>query len=48
LGEALGILPSHIVIYGVQPEAIGWSPELSDPVRAAIPAVCHSILVEFG
>jgi hydrogenase maturation protease len=44
LGEALGVLPGEIVIYGVQPEEIGWSPGLSAPVSAAVPAVCAAIL----
>ena len=43
LGEALGILPNEIIVYGVQPEDIGWSPGLSAPVRAAIPEICASI-----
>jgi hydrogenase maturation protease len=46
LGEALGILPDEIVLYGVQPQAIDWSPGLSEPVRAAIPAICTAILGE--
>ncbi|MBN2469505.1 MAG: hydrogenase maturation protease [Anaerolineae bacterium] len=46
LGEALDILPDEIVIYGVQPERIDWSGTLSDPVQAAVPAVCAAILDE--
>jgi hydrogenase maturation protease len=46
LGEALGILPQEIVLYGVQPQVIDWTPGLSAPVRAAVPAVCASILEE--
>ena len=46
LGDVLDILPPEIVIYGVQPQNIGWSPGLSDPVRHAIPAICASILEE--
>lgn len=46
LGDALGILPPEIVIYGVQPRKIGWSPGLSEPVRHAIPAICANILEE--
>ena len=44
LGEALKILPDEILIYGVQPEAIGWEPGLSIPVKKAIPSVCAAIL----
>ncbi len=46
LGEALGVLPSEIVIYGVQPLATGESPGLSGPVQRAIPSVCAAILDE--
>ena len=46
LGEALGILPPEIVIYGIQPLEVGWQPGLSAPVRAAVPAVCAAILDE--
>ncbi len=46
LGEALGMLPGEIVIYGVQPQSIDWSQTLSAPVQAAIPAVCAAILAE--
>ena len=46
LGEALGILPKEIVMYGVQPEAIDWSPGLSAAVQAAVPAICAAILAE--
>jgi hydrogenase maturation protease len=46
LGEALGVLPKEIVVYGIQPAEIGWSPGLSESVAAAIPAVCEAILSE--
>jgi hydrogenase maturation protease len=46
LGEALGVLPEEIVIYGIQPTEIGWSSGLSDAVAAAIPSVCETILRE--
>lgn len=46
LGEALGILPGEIVLYGLQPDSLDWTPGLSAPVQAAIPAVCAAILGE--
>ena len=46
LGEALDILPPEIVIYGIQPLTLEWSPGLSNPVRDAVPAVCAAILAE--
>ncbi len=48
LGAALGVLPAEIVIYGVQPAEVGWSPGLSAPVAAAVPAVCAAILKNLG
>ncbi|MBN1286759.1 MAG: hydrogenase maturation protease [Anaerolineae bacterium] len=44
LGEALGILPADLVIYGVQPAVVGWTPGLSEPVQAIIPTLCAAIL----
>lgn len=46
LGEALGVLPHEIVIFGIQPEQIGWEIGLSPAVANAIPAVCTAILEE--
>lgn len=46
LADALEILPSEIVIFGVQPYETGWTPGLSPPVRAAIPALCEAIVAE--
>ncbi len=46
LAEALGVLPSEIIIFGVQPQTIGWEPGLSEAVQAALPAVRAAILQE--
>ena len=46
LGEALGVLPEELVIYGIQPTEIGWSSGLSATVAAAVPFVCEAILRE--
>ncbi len=46
LGNALGILPEEIVVFGIQPLELAWSPGLSAPVQEAIPAVCAAILAE--
>ena len=46
LGEALGILPAKVVIFGVQPLEVGWLPDLSPPVAEAVPAVSAAILDE--
>ncbi len=44
LGAALGVLPPEIIILGIQPGEIGWSPGLSPPVVEAIPALCEAIM----
>jgi len=48
LGRELDLLPPRLTIYGVQPLELGWSSELSEPVRRAVPAVCAAILGEIG
>lgn len=46
LGAALGVLPEQVIIFGVQPARVDWSPELSAEVRKAVPAVGRAILSE--
>lgn len=46
LAEALSLLPPEVLIFGVQPSAVGWSPGLSREVQAAVPLVCRAILEE--
>ncbi len=46
LGAALNVLPQAIIIYGVQPSSMDWSPQLSDVVRAAVTEVGQAILRE--
>ncbi|GAB4477133.1 MAG: HyaD/HybD family hydrogenase maturation endopeptidase [Anaerolineae bacterium] len=48
LAGALGILPGEIVIFGVQPERIGWEPGLSASIRRALPGLCRAIREEIG
>lgn len=48
LAEALGILPCQLVVFGIQPQEVGWTPGLSEPVSRAIPTVCRAILKEIG
>ncbi len=43
LGAALGVLPPEIIILGIQPGEIGWSPGLTPQVAAAIPNVCDAV-----
>ncbi len=46
LGAALNVLPPTIMIYGVQPQNLDWSPQLSDVVQAAVIEVGQAILRE--
>ena len=48
LGAALNVLPPSIVIYGVQPQSLDWSPRLSDVVQAAVAEVGQAILAEIS
>jgi hydrogenase maturation protease len=46
LAEAMDALPAELVIYGIQPQAIGWQPGLSDAVRTVIEEVARQIAGE--
>jgi len=46
LGAALNVLPPTIIIYGVQPQNLDWSSQLSDEVQAAVTEVGQAILAE--
>ncbi len=46
LGAALNMLPPTIIIYGVQPQSLDWSTQLSDEVQAAVTKVGQAILAE--
>jgi hydrogenase maturation protease len=46
LGAALKALPPTIIIYGVQPQSLDWSAQLSAEVQAAVPEVGQAILAE--
>ncbi len=46
LGAALNVLPPTIIIFGVQPQTLDWSPQLSAEVLAAVPEVGQAILQE--
>ena len=44
--EALGIALPEIIVYGVQPSGLKWSPGLSEPVQRAVPEICEAIIQE--
>jgi hydrogenase maturation protease len=48
LGEALCALPEEMMIFGVQPARLDWSPGLSAEVQAAVPEVGRAVLLEIG
>jgi hydrogenase maturation protease len=43
LAASLDALPAELVIFGVQPAQLDWSPGLSGPVQAAVPAVGEEV-----
>lgn len=48
LASALGVLPPRVVLFGVQPRNLDYETELSAEVRAAIPALVDSIVLELS
>jgi len=46
LGAALNVLPPTIIIYGVQPQNLDWSSQLSAEVQVAVIEIGQAILVE--
>jgi hydrogenase maturation protease len=48
LAGALDLLPSSLVIYGIQPKSLDWSQELTEPLAAALPDVVNKIAEEIG
>jgi hydrogenase maturation protease len=48
LGAALNVLPPTIIIYGVQPQSLDWSAQLSEEVQAAVAEVGEAILAEIS
>ena len=46
LGEALGVLPPEVAVYGVQPQEIGWQEGLSAAAQTAVPQVAAAIFHE--
>ncbi len=46
LGDALGVLPPDIVVYGIQPQDVGWQEGLSAAVQTAVSPVAAAIRQE--
>jgi len=46
LGDALGREMAEIVIFGLQPESLGWRQGLSCAVEAGLPALVDAVLEE--
>jgi hydrogenase maturation protease len=44
LAAALGEFPPQVTLLGVQPRSLDYTTELSDEVRAAIPAVVSAVI----
>lgn len=43
LARALDLLPQNVTIYGIQPADLDWRQGLSEPLQAALPALCDEI-----
>ncbi|MBN1122669.1 MAG: hydrogenase maturation protease [Anaerolineae bacterium] len=48
LADAMGALPPELIIFGIQPESIGWEPGLSEPLCAAVDIVAGKVLAEIS
>lgn len=46
LAETLGCLPPEVVIYGVQPQNIGWDEPVSLPVQNTLPVLIDALIDE--
>jgi hydrogenase maturation protease len=46
LAQAVNLLPPEVVIYGVEPQRVGWGEELSPVVQAALPALVDDIMAD--
>jgi hydrogenase maturation protease len=44
LGEELGMLPAELIIIGIQPARLDWTPGLSPEAQAAVPQVGQAVL----
>ncbi len=48
MSEPSHVCPESVVIFGVEPEAIDWGLELSEPVQAVIPKVVRGVVDELS
>ncbi|MEJ2752291.1 MAG: hydrogenase maturation protease [Chloroflexota bacterium] len=46
LASALDLLPPARIIYGIQPESLDWSQELTEPLTAALSEMIKTIAAE--
>ena len=44
--ELHDLSPTHVLVVGVIPEATGYEPRLTEPVRAAVPRAVEAVLAE--
>jgi hydrogenase maturation protease len=44
LGGALDVLPPTLVIYGIQPQSLDWSQDLTEPLQAALTDLINAIV----
>lgn len=48
LAGALNVLPPTLIIFGIQPEKIDWSEDLTEPLKAALPDLINAIVEEIS
>jgi hydrogenase maturation protease len=46
LGSALDVLPPTLIIYGIQPQSLDWSQDLTEPLQAALADLINAIVEE--
>lgn len=46
LAEAVGMLPSEVIIYGIEPACVQWDQPMSKVVAAALPEIAAAVLEE--
>jgi len=46
LGGALDVLPETLIIFGIQPQKIDWSPDISDALQGVLTDLTNAIVEE--
>jgi hydrogenase maturation protease len=46
LARALDLLPPTLIIFGIQPQSLDWSQDLTEPLKAALPDLINAVVNE--